>query len=85
MPRTLTDTYVFSVMATDLKNLPKSFVAFDTAHETGSYDLPKGKVIVVGLFTQGLVWTTIRRWTPEDESYYTSLIGKKVDIELNLD
>jgi hypothetical protein len=27
-------------------------------------------------------WTTIRRWTPQKEKYYRSIIGEEVKIEI---
>jgi hypothetical protein len=30
----------------------------------------------------GRTWTTIRRWTPQKEKYYRSIIGEEVKIEI---
>ena len=79
----------------DIKNLPAQFLEWDTEYhelnEAGTglahYELPKGKVLVLFLYTtspkySNCLWTTIRRWTPEKEIYYRALVGKEVEIKI---
>lgn len=57
--------------------LHPSFVAYDTQIlDGGKYKLPIGRKLVVLLQTSdGDVWTTIRRHTPDKEKYYMGLRG----------
>ena len=75
----------------DVSELHKSFVEYDTKYwnpemeDKAYYELPKtGKVIVLLLYDEKnfIVFTTIRRWTPEKEVYYRSQVGKLFRIEI---
>jgi hypothetical protein len=81
---------LLQVLIADKKELSPEFVEYDTAYkeiecnpeeETKHYPLPDGKLIILLLQT-GWVWTTIRRWTPAKESYYRSLQGQELKIEM---
>lgn len=58
------------------------FVEYDTRIlDGGNYPLPNGKLLVLLLKTQkDVLWTTIRRYTPDKESYYRGLRGQKMSI-----
>jgi hypothetical protein len=84
-------TYLIGVSFADMKTLPQEFVDWDTLYgennELKHYELPKGMVMVLLLFTikpnpdsREVLWTTIRRWTPDKETFYLNLIGKEVGI-----
>jgi hypothetical protein len=82
-------TYLIGISVCDISDLPKNFIDYDTGYiEKDSlkhYKLPKGKVIILSLFTVRLyapnqVWTTIRSWNPSKESYYQKLIGEEIGI-----
>ncbi len=74
-------TYLIGMSICDIEKLPKDFLEYDTEYAEGYYPLPKkGKYMVLTLFTNGILWTTIRRWTPQKESYYRGFIGHDVDI-----
>jgi len=70
------------------KDLPSEFIDYDTAYPKDgileNYKLPKTELLILVLLTpsEGQLWTTIRRWTPEKEKYYRSLIGEDIDIEV---
>jgi len=79
----------------DVDELPKEFLWWDTLYHDKhwnyhNYGLPKGKVIVLLLLQRGGAhemsmahfWTTLRKWTPKKETYYRSLIGQEVEIEI---
>lgn len=78
----LWDTAVFNP---NYNNDPLS-PAYDT--KIKHYPLPKGKLIVIYLLTahegseQAFNWQTIRRWTPQKEAYYRSLIDREVKVEI---
>ena len=81
----------FSITSDKASKLPKEFLEYDTGYRTENgvcyYPLFKGKGIIITIFTKddGMhlenLWTTIRRWTPQKEKYYKSIIGEEVDIE----
>lgn len=88
MPKDLSaPTMLMAVFTADTKEFGELFVKWDTLilnDEEGVdfYDLPKGKVLVLLLITIEQVWTTIRRWTPQKETYYRSLIGQDLEVEI---
>jgi hypothetical protein len=67
---------------THYNSLDKDFIAYDTAYEgkdgkMSFYELPKTEVLVLLFFSKnGELFTTVRRYTPEKERYYQSLVGK---------
>jgi len=86
---------IVSIIEVDLKDLPDEFKEYDTRFfnlETGKWEhyiFPfEGKCIVIliissrvfEIYTERILWTTIRRWTPEKAEYYTGLTGKEVEI-----
>ncbi len=79
-------TFLIEVLNVNLEDLSVPFIAYDTSYWNpieGRYKLPKkGKYMVLMLRTNGELWTTIRRWTPQKEKYYKSLIGQEVKIEI---
>jgi hypothetical protein len=95
-------SFLVGISICDISRLPKEFLDWDTAYEEQSwvssanrekitklryYELPKGKVIILVIFTKqensiSECWTTIRRWTPDKENYYQNLIGQEVKIEV---
>jgi len=66
-------------------DLHPGFVNYDTQIlDGGKYKLPKGRKLVLLLQTaDGSVWTTIRRHTPDKESYYRGLRGQKMSIVIS--
>lgn len=70
------------VFRTHYDKLDKDFIAYDTCYEDKDgnmcfYELPKTEVLVLLFFSKnGELFTTIRRFTPQKETYYKSLIGK---------
>lgn len=84
---------VFQIFVCDYKELGEKYKKWDTAftNEKGEleyYPLPKGKLIVISILTssaelkEAFNWNTIRRWTPQKEKYYRSLIDQEVKIEI---
>ena len=82
------DTLLLAVFVADTREFCEQFVNFDTLYwdgtGSGMYKLPKGKVLVLLLKSNcDFVWTTIRRWTPQKETYYRSIVGQQVEIVIN--
>ena len=88
MPEDVNDTRLLEVIQTSRSALHDDFVNYDTEYDKGWYTLPDGEVIILLLVSYGTfapyisLWTTIRRWTPEKESYYRALRGQQVKIEV---
>jgi len=87
MPFDREKTQLLEVLIADKKELSKEFIRHDThIDESGEYQLPEGKLIVLILLSlqedsmAWEQWTTVRRWTPEKEKYYRSLRGQNVEI-----
>ena len=79
------DTWIMSVKVLDYADLTDEEIKMDTETVDGEfYVLPKTKLIWIDLFTDCLPtatkWQTIRRWTPEKERYYRSIVGQEVKI-----
>ena len=79
-------SYIISECVTDINKLPKAFLDFDTLYFdngiTTAYPLDFKTGIIITIYTNGKIWTTIRRWTPEKERYYMGMIGQEVGIEI---
>lgn len=88
MPAYLYHTKLMQVFVSDSAALSPLLINYDTIYLDHGiyrhYELPKGKVLVLVLITghTGTVWTTIRRWTPKKEAYYTGLTGQEVTIAI---
>lgn len=76
-------TRLLQVLVADSKEFSNEFISYDTTFNGGAYPLPKGKVLILLLFTGDRLWTTIRRWTPQKEKYYKELMRKYVEIVIN--
>ncbi len=67
---------LIEVFVVDSKDLHPRFVEYDTIYwdeeknNWAYYKLPKGKVLVLLLKTNNMIWTTIRRFTPKKYEYY---------------
>lgn len=91
MPRSCHNyTRLLEVLIANTKDLHEEFVHYDTLYVDlekfglGNYKLPKGKVLILLLESGGaILWTTIRRWTPQKEKYYKGLRGQEVEIVIN--
>jgi len=85
MPRDISNTELIEVLISDTSELHGSFVNYDTFYSNGFYPLPKGKILILLLWSiceteKNQLWTTIRRWTPEKEKYYRSIRGKRIGV-----
>jgi hypothetical protein len=74
-------TKLLQVLTCDASELSLPFIDYDTTYAEGRYALPTGKLIILFLKTNGQLWTTIRRWTPEKINYYKLHVGEDVQIE----
>ena len=77
-PSRLLETFVV-----ERSDLHRCFVNYDTliAQGGGNYSLPKSKLLVLLLLAEsGELWTTIRRFTEEKETYYRSMRCKVFEI-----
>lgn len=80
-PAVLTPTFLKGIRIKHYNDLTEEFIQKDTAIKGGgNYPLPKTKLMILDLWTEGEYWTTVRRWTPDKEKYYRSLIGQEVKI-----
>lgn len=77
---TFCESFVCGIEVTHYNDLTPDFIKQDTEYEGGFYPLPKGKLLVITIFTEGVKWTTVRRWTEKKEKYYIGLLGKEVHI-----
>ena len=79
---------LLDIFIKDVKDLSEHFIDYDTCfvnknNEMENYKLPKkGKVIIL-LLINGIVWTTIRRYTPQKLKYYKKMRGEWFDIEIS--
>jgi len=81
MPVVLSPTFLKGIRLTHYNDLTPEFIELDTAIEGGgNYPLPKTKLMILDLWTEGDYWHTVRRWTPEKEKYYRGLVGSEVKI-----
>ena len=69
-----------------IDKLSEQFKKFDTSYgnpnwesEIEYYPLPKGMVIVLFFWSDG-IFPTIRRWNPQKEEYYKSKIGSEFEV-----
>lgn len=63
------------------KELSRCFMAYDTSFDGGEYPLPKSDLIVLLLmFDDRKLFTTVRRYTPDKWDYYKSLEGQEVRL-----
>ena len=85
-------TRLLDVLKTNYKELSPEFRVYDTEYDNGYYELPKTDLLILILISyipnasggaNEHLWTTIRRQTPEKESYYRGLRGQIVEIEIN--
>lgn len=62
-------------------DLSRCFIAYDTTYDEGEYPLPKTDLIVLLLmFDDKKLFTTVRRFTLQKWKYYKSLEGKEVEL-----
>ena len=73
---------LMEVFVVDRSELHRCFVNHDTLIAFGgNYPLPKGKLLVLLLLSEGgEIWTTIRRFTDEKCKYYRGMRCKTFEI-----
>ena len=78
------DVTLLEVLNSRFQDLHQSFIRYDTTTDTGElYPLPKtGSCLVLIFLFQGVIFTTVRRQTPEKERYYRGLRGKVLRLEI---
>jgi len=82
---------LLNVFKTHYNELDKNFIAYDTCYEDEKgnllyYKLPKTELLCLLFFSRnGELFTTLRRFTPEKERYYESMVGKWFYIEVGGD
>ena len=80
-PSRLLETFVV-----ERSDLHRCFVNYDTliAQGGGNYSLPKSKLLVLLLLSEGgQLWSTIRRYTPEKCEYYRGMRCKTFKIDVS--
>jgi len=88
MPAGFEQSTLIQVINIDKDEISDSFYDYDTTYATGfneiaRYPLPSGRLIILLLKSNaGLLWTTIRRWTPEKEQHYRRHVGQVVECEV---
>ena len=82
-PKTAILMEVFKVNS---KDLHKKFVEYDTVYfdlnRWEYYKIPDGEVLVLLLQSLDMIWTTIRRYTPEKFEYYKNSRWEEFEIQL---
>jgi len=88
MPSDISETILLDVLVVD--RISERFKVYDTLikgknpfYSESYFKLPAGKLLILMLKSGVFLWTTIRRWTPEKETYYKSIIGSYIIIEVN--
>lgn len=78
------DTTLLDVWVRSKNNISQPMIEYDTKYgDSGEfYTLPNTNLIILFLWTEGQLWTTMRRWTPDKERHYRTLIGQQVKIEV---
>jgi len=72
---------LLEVIPVKLENLHKPFLDYDT--DNGKFILPKLGIYLMLIFiSDGFLFTTIRRSTPEKKKYYDGCIGQEFDVEI---
>ena len=87
-----TKAILMEVLLTKSEELHPRFVEYDTSFYSddlkncGYYKIPKGLCLVLILKTEGvdkdMIWTTIRRHTPQKYEYYKKSRGEEFEIEI---
>jgi hypothetical protein len=84
---------LYQVFVIDSSELTPIMVHYDTEYlydvdcKQGFYPLPKGKCLLL-IFQHWvsrdipIIFTTIRRWTPEKERYYKGLTNQVFDVRI---
>jgi hypothetical protein len=90
LPVIIKPAVLLAVHRVKLEKLPKDFIDYDTAYslgkgaETGYYPLPeKGDYILLLLWGQRGLFTTLRRWTPDKQAYYEKLEGETIEVVID--
>ena len=81
-------TYLIGVCEVRIEKLPKQFVNYDTHYFDENndfagafYPLNKArKWLMITLYTDDHVWTTLREYSPDKLAKYTKHIGERVQI-----
>ena len=75
------DAVLIQCFKINKNDLSRCFVAYDTQYDGGEYPLPESDLIVLLLmFDDRKLFTTIRRFTPRKWKYYKSLEGEEVRL-----
>lgn len=83
------DARLLQVLTADREELSEGFVRYDTEYRDKEnrpcfYPLPKGRLLVLVLMdTAGFMFTTLRRWTKEKETYYRRMQGQTMRCVLS--
>ena len=93
LPVLVKTAVLLAVHKVKLEKLPQDFIDYDTAYytkgapiATGYYPLPeKGDYILLLLWGQRGLFTTLRRGTPDKQAYYEKLEGETISIEVVID
>jgi hypothetical protein len=73
---------LLDVIPVNLEELSKPFLDYDTDY--GRYELPKkGRYLLLLLESGRGLFTTIRRQTPQKESYYRGLIDETFEVSMS--
>jgi hypothetical protein len=81
---------LLSVRRVKLEKLPKDFIDVDTAYsmdngaETGYYQLPeKGDYLLLLLWANTGLFTTLRSYNPAKQAYYEKLEGETLEVVID--
>ena len=74
---------LLQVIRCDHRDLSPHFIEYDTAIKPkGNYPLPAGKQLLLIFRCDGVLFTTVRRWTPEKNRFYINEVGNTFKVEI---
>lgn len=82
---TINEVKLIEVIKTHYKNLSEPFIEYDTKYwddklRVKHYKVPETDLLLLIFECGGMIFTTLRRWTPKKEKYYRNQIGKEFEI-----
>jgi hypothetical protein len=89
-----TTATLLDVLNVNVEDLSDKLRQYDTQYIVGTkdggaivsnYELPKKGDFMMLMFADDdpVLFTTLRRWTPEKEKYYRGAIGERFEVEIN--
>ena len=87
--KTPSTAQLIGVFKTTKQELSKEFIEYDTKYfdnqsptQYSYYPLPDGELFVLFLKSGTMMWTTVRRFTPQKYGYYINNCGKTFEVKI---